>query len=222
YIVLYPHDVSESKKLAREALEGIKNKLDTYGLIDEDYGQNIYYGDPDDIDKFFVMQFFRHIEKFPKLSEKIYAELNTLSNEGLSVFLNQVGKQLTHGSELNFKRSIYLPIDCLTKFEYLRNFDAKSYGSEYSSHSANQFFRNEKLGPYSLHIHQVLEWLEKDDYTNLMELKENIKQLFESIRFIRYLLKHCTAQTKTHAFLEEEFNRCYLRETSQNESRPGF
>jgi hypothetical protein len=214
YVLVYPRTALDKLTISR-IME--KRKPD-FLKIEEDFGKTIFNGNPKDIEKFFVGQFFRHVEYFPKLREKIYATLRTLSSDARATFLHEVGKAMTYGSELNFKRSLYLPIECITSLDYLCNYPphfGSDKGAFYSEYDANHFFNNPYYKSHRIEMSHILDSVKTDNHAQLKAMKEKTKQLFQSARFIRHLLEYCPQNTETRTFLEKEFNECLAREATQ-------
>lgn len=177
-------------------------------VIETDFGETLYYGPAENIEKFFVMQFFRHIEKLPTLHNIVYQELCKLSDDEMLNFLNKIGKQLTIGSEFNFQRGFYIPINCIKEIEILSQYSPLTDKSQpFSSYyGCNQFFSDVQLSTVQINVTELITHLRDDDAAFVEKIKITCPQLFLSKRFVRHLLDNALPKTKCYELLLAVFN----------------
>ncbi|STX29777.1 Uncharacterised protein [Legionella beliardensis] len=185
-------------------------------VIEKDFGQTLFYGPAKDTEKFFVMQFFRHIEKLPKLMKIIYAQLDAISDEEMIHLFNNIGKILSCGAEFNFHRGFCLPIEAISQVQFLKQFDVENKDRKfYSTHyGCNQFFSNPLFKPVTLDINDVINIVQSSDINLLISLIRDFQPVFKSARFIKYILNFTREETEQYNLLNSLFE-----EIVSNESR---
>jgi hypothetical protein len=147
-----------------KAVAGLPN----YSLISYNV-QNIH--------QILILNFFRfidseHHEDFESIRSEIYADLEKLTDEELRVFLEHIGRQLSDTSEFNF------------------------YGAhriDFSTVIALSSYPGGDRVIYTINLQELLDSLERNDLRMFNEAKTNIPNVFNSYRFLDYLLSKTTS-----------------------------
>nr|HAT8715364.1 hypothetical protein [Legionella jordanis] len=176
-------------------------------VIEADYGQTIFYGQPGNVEKFFVMQFFRHLEKLPKLMDLICQELNQVRDEEMISIFNLIGKKLSAGAEFNFQRAVNIPIEAITEIHFISNFNIseknKNFYAKY--YSCNLIFSIPEIQTKSIKILDLIDCVQNDKMIELQEIEATFKPLFKSYKLVEYLLNFSIEGSDTHQYLLTKF-----------------
>lgn len=131
-----------------------------------------------DIHQIFILNFFRFLDANNKengkiLADQIYAELNNASDEELVQFLKSVGEQLSITSEFNFYGAHQIDFSTLTEIT---------------------LYRDGENPHYTLNISQLIDSLNQNNLTLLHQAKKHLPKVFQSTRFLDYLIKHTVSE----------------------------
>jgi hypothetical protein len=159
-----------------------------------------------DIHQILTLNFFRFIdvndemqEGFIPIKNEIYADLANLSDAQLLQFLINIGQQLSDTSEFNF------------------------YGShriDFSTLNVIKYYENQYVPPYTLDLSELIQSLNQNDLSVLELAKAKIPNIFNSYRFLDYLLSRTNAGLG-HAALQHLRSQCEGLSESTNLSSRG-
>lgn len=136
-----------------------------------------------------TLNFFRFIDNLDDktIKEKIYSALSKLDDEMLTTILKEIGVKMTDTMEFNF------------------------YGAYKIDFSALLRIKNDKT-QYRLDLQTFVDELKAGNVSKLREAMENLPEIFNSYRFIDYLLSN----TKNETIISE------LSERRQNCTHPSW
>lgn len=133
-----------------------------------------------------VLHFFRLMENLydsntqqpdPSYAQKIYAELEKLDDAELSKVLYELGQKINDTLEFNFYGAYRISMPSILSFTVL---ERKGWDE------VEETFVNSRN--YTLDMKTFIESLKLGDLKVLQEAKESIPNLFNSYRFVHYLL----------------------------------
>lgn len=136
------------------------------------------------IHQILTLNFFRFLDKLssPDFTKTIYAKIAKLNDQELVSFLREVGMALSDTSEFNFYGAHQIDFSAVIKIN---------------------------VPGYSLHLPKFIGLLQAGNVAELKNAQEKIPQLFESYRFLDYLLLKVNHEAVKKELLEIR-NKCQV------------
>jgi len=129
-----------------------------------------------------------------KIRTKIYEKLESLPDADLIKVLTNIGIAMSQGAEFNFYHAYTIPIESI---------DSIQIGAHEASLPKYYYAFNQFTPVDVFAVDQLIKQIANGNDELLLKLHNTIPNLFDSYRFVDFLLKHAKPSSVVNTFLEQ-------------------